>query len=42
MMLDKEEQKRKKLAELGIDYEFPGYVIYYSYHNLIESRYRAI
>jgi nucleolar protein 15 len=27
MMLDKEEQKRKKLAELGIDYEFPGFVI---------------
>lgn len=26
MMLEKEEAKRKKLAELGLDYEFPGYV----------------
>lgn len=28
LMLDKEEQKRKKLVELGIDYEFPGFVIF--------------
>ena len=26
-MLDKEEQKRKKLTELGIEYNFPGFVI---------------
>jgi nucleolar protein 15 len=32
MMLDKEEQKRKKLAELGIDYNFPGFVKLF-FHN---------
>jgi nucleolar protein 15 len=26
MMLEKEELKRKKLADLGLDYEFPGFV----------------
>ena len=26
LLLDKEEQKRKKLAEIGIKYDFPGFV----------------
>jgi nucleolar protein 15 len=28
-MLEKEDQKRKKLAEIGINYEFPGFVYKY-------------
>jgi nucleolar protein 15 len=27
-LLEKEEEKRKKLDELGIKYDFPGFVIY--------------
>jgi hypothetical protein len=27
-LLNKEEEKRKKLQEMGIIYEFPGFVIY--------------
>ena len=26
LLLEKEEQKRKKLNEMGIKYEYPGYV----------------
>jgi nucleolar protein 15 len=29
LLLEKEENKRKKLAEMGLVYNFPGFVIYY-------------
>jgi nucleolar protein 15 len=29
LLLEKEEQKRKKLNEMGIKYEYPGYVNYF-------------
>ncbi len=28
-LLNKEEEKRKKLQEMGLTYDFPGFVIYY-------------
>ncbi len=36
IMLEREEARRKKLSELGINYEFPGFVnIYFNFRKLL-------